>query len=142
MTKKQKRFSKITKDIEFRMISENDSCWIKVVPLKRISLPSRLHLIINDENYDFDIYDKDRKEDHEIYFEGLRCTPCFYLKSGEDRYKINCDNNGIKIIPITESHTLKGYLKKNCNCKSSQATCWAKAVSYTSRPDKPPFNEM
>lgn len=130
------------KDIEIKMIRENDNCWIKIVPLKRVSIPSSLHLLINDEYHFFDIYDKEGQESHEIYFEGLKCNPRFYLKSGKKSYKINCDKNGITIDPIVESHTQESYLKNNCTCISLQASCWAKAVYYTSRPDKPPFNEM
>jgi hypothetical protein len=142
MTKEQTWFNKIIKDIEFRMIRKNDKCWIKVDPLKRKSIPSSLYIILNDEYHHWDIYDKDGKETHKIYFKGERICPSFYLKCGKNCYKINCDNRGIKSIPITEDHTLSKFLKENCYCNSPQASCWAKSVYFTSRPDKPPFDEM
>jgi len=142
MDEKRKRFSKTIKDIEFKMILEGDTSWIKVIPLIQVSNPSSLHLILNDEHYNWDIYDKDGREAHEIYFEGSNVIPSFYLKSKDGCHRVNFDKNGIKVIPITENHTLDKYLKKYCSCNYPQANCWAKAVYYTSRPDKSPFNEM
>ena len=124
------------------MIREEDSCWIKAVPLTRISTPSSLHIILNDEYHHWDVYDENGREAHEIYFEGINCNPSFYLKSGENRYRIDCNDDGIKVTLITETHKLDSYIKEKCNCSSSQASCWAKAVYYTSRPDKPPFDEI
>jgi hypothetical protein len=136
------RFDKIIKDIEFRMIKDNDKCWIKVVPLKRKSIHSSLYIILNDEYHKWDIYDKDGKEAHEIYFKGEKVFPSFYLKYGKNSYKIDFNKLGIKSTPITEGHTLDKFLKENCYCNSPQASCWAKSVYFTSRPDKPPFDEM
>jgi len=142
MTKEQTLFNMIIEDIEFRMIREDEKCWIKVVPMKRKSIPSSLHIILNDEYHHWAIYDKDGREAHKIYFKGERLCPSFYLKCGKNCYRINFDKLGIKSIPITESHNLDRFLKENCYCNSPQASCWAKSVYFTSRPDKPPFNEM
>jgi len=142
MTEEYNWYNSIIKNIEFNMILMEDKCWIKVVPLKRKSIPSSLHIILNDEYHQWDIYDKDGKENHRIYFKGENSCPSFYLKSGENRYKIDCDKEGIKVIPITEAHTLDNYLRKNCFCNSSKSSCWAKSVYFTSRPDKPPFDKM
>jgi len=142
MTKVQTWYNKIIKNIEFRMIRENEKCWIKVVPLKRKSIPSSLHIILNDEYHYWDIYDKEGRENHKIYFKGERSYPSFYLKCGENCYKIICDKLGINSIPITEEHKLDKFLKENCFCNSPQASCWAKSVYFTSRPDKSPFDEM
>ena len=142
MDEKRKRFSETVNDIEFRMIREGGKSWIKIVPLIQLSKSSILHLILNDEHHNWEIYDKDGRESHEVYFEGSKTNPNFYLQSKEDCFKISFDANGIKVNPINEDHTLDKYLKKYCSCNSSDATCWAKAVYYTSRPDKPPFNEM
>ncbi len=142
MTKEQTLFNMLIEDIEFRMIRENEKCWIKVVPMKRKSIPSSLHIILNNEYHHWDIYDKDGKELHKIYFKGEKVCPSFYLNCGKNYYKINFVKLGIKSIPITESHTLDRFLKENCHCNSQQASCWAKSVYFTSRPDKPPFNEM
>ena len=142
MTEKLTRFNTIINNIEFKMIRKDDNCWIKVVPLIRVSIPSSLHLILNDEYHHWDVYDENGIEAHEIYFEGFESTPSFYLKSGDNCYRIDCGNDDIKVIPITESHTPERYIKEKCYCNSSRASCWAKAVYYTSRPDKPPFDEM
>ena len=142
MTKEQYWFNTIIKDIEFRMIREHDKCWIKVVPLKRKSIPSSLHIILNNEYHHWDIYDKDGKENHIIYFKGERICPSFYLKCGNNSYIFNFENQGIKSIPITEEHNIDKFLKQNCYFNSPQATCWGKSVYFTSRPDKPPFDEM
>jgi hypothetical protein len=142
MTEELKRFDKRIKDIEFRMIRENEKCWIKVVPLKRKSIHSSLHIILNDEYHHWDIYDKDGKEAHEIYFKGETVCPSFYLKYGKNFYKINFNKSGIKSTSTIESHSLDKFLKENCYCNSPQASCWAKSVYFTSRPDKTPFDEM
>jgi len=142
MTEELTRFKKIINNIEFRMIRKDEKCWIKVVPLIRVSIPSSLHLILNNEYHHWDIYDENGREAHEIYFEGIESIPCFYLRSGENCYQIDCDNENIKVIPITEDHIQDSYIKENCCCNSPRASCWAKAVYYTSRPDKPPFDEM
>jgi len=136
------RFNTIVNDIEFKMIRKNDHCWIKAVPTKRVSTPSSLHIILNGEEHHWDVYDKNGREAHEIYFEGYKSTPCFYLKSGENCFRIDCGHDDIKTIPITETHKFDTYMKDNCSCVSSQASCWAVAVYYTKRRDKSPFNEM
>ena len=136
------RFDTIINDIEFKMIRKGDHCWIKAIPINRVSTPSSLHLILNDEEHHFDIYDKSGREAHEVYFEGYKSTPSFYLKSGEDSFRIDCGRNDIKCIPITQTHKFDTYMKDNCCCVSSNASCWAVAVYYTKRRDKSPFDEM
>jgi len=129
-------------DIEFRMIRKDEKCWIKIVPLIQESNPSSIHLILNNEFYNWDIYDKNGREAHEIFFEGSNSTPCFYLKSGKKCYRIDCKYDCISIFPITKIHKHEIYIRKYCNCTSPQASCWAKAIYFTSRPDKSPFDEM
>lgn len=142
MTEKYTWLNTIINKIEFNMMRKGDKCWIKAVPLIRVSIPSSLHIILNDEYHHWDVYDKDGTEAHKIYFGGEKCEPSFYLKSGENSYRIDCNSDKIKVIHITEKHSRDSYIKENCNCISPQASCWAKNVYYTSRPDKPPFNEM
>jgi hypothetical protein len=142
MPEKYKRFNTTINDIEFRMIRKDDNYWIKVVPLMQISTPSSLHIILNDEDHNWDIYDKSGRKAHKVYFKGYKNTPSFYLKSGENRFRIDCEIDDIKILPITETHRMDIYIKNNCYCISPKASCWAKAIYYTSRPDKPPFDEM
>ena len=135
-------FNMIIKNIEFTMIRKEDKCWIKVAPLTRKSNPSSLHIILNNDHHHWEVYDKDGIENHIIYFKGEKSCPSFYLKSGQNCYKIDCDKDGIKVITITEAHRLDDYLKEYCNCNSEEASCWAKSVYFTSRPDKPPFDKM
>ena len=136
------RFATIINDIEFKMIRKGDRCWIKAIPINRVSTPSSLHLILNGEEHHFDIYDKSGREAHEFYFEGYKSTPSFYLKSGEDSFRVDCGHNDIKYIPITQTHKFDTYMKDNCCCVSSNASCWAVAVYFTKRRDKSPFDEM
>jgi len=124
------------------MMRKGNHCWIKVVPITRASVPSSLHFILNGEEHCFELYDKSGREAHEVYFEGHSCMPSFYLKTGENSFRVDCIKNGIKSIQITETHDLETYVKDNCSWKSSDASCWAVAVYYTKRRDKSPFNEM
>jgi hypothetical protein len=142
MIQGQKRYKRIIKDIKFTMIRDNYNCWIKIEPLKPASTPSSLYIILNEELYHWEIYNKNGKEDHVIYFEGLKCIPIFYLKTSDDNFKIKCDIEDIKVKSIKKLKNLQDFLKKECNIYSLEASCWAKAVFYTSRPDKYPFNEM
>ena len=139
---KYNKFDTIINDIEFKMIRKEQNCWIKAEPINKISTPSSLHIILNGEDHHWDIYDNNGKEAHKVYFKGYRSTPSFYLKSGENYYKIDCNVNDLHVLPISETHNLDTYLKDHCFCISSQASCWAVAIYNTSEPEKPPFNEM
>ena len=124
------------------MIRKGDNCWIKAVPLTQQSTPSSLHIILNGEDHHWDMYDESGRDIHKVYFEGYKSTPSFYLKSGENAFRVDCDVDDIKVLPITETHRMDTYLKDNCNCNSTQTSCWAVAIYYTKRPDNPPFDEM
>jgi len=136
------KFNTTINDIEFKMIRKGDNCWIKAVPLTQQSTPSSLHIILNGEDHHWDVYDESGRDIHKVYFEGYKSTPSFYLKSGENSFRIDCDVDVIKVLPITETHKMDTYLKDKCYCISLQASCWAIAIYSTSRPDKSPFNEM
>jgi len=142
MKEKNYRLHKVVNNIEFKMISTKDKCWIKATPLFRVSTPSSIYLIFNNEQLQYDIYDENGVETHEFYFEGFKCNPSLYLKSKEKNYRIDFKKDSIKIIQIKDTHRQDDYIKKYCNCKSSQSLCWGKTVYYTSRPNKSPFNEM
>jgi len=142
MTENYTKFNAIINNIEFKMIRKDENCWIKAEPINRVSTPSSLHIILNGEEHHWDIYDESGKESHKVYFKGYESTPSFYLKSKQNCFRIDCDYNDIKSVPITETHKLDTYMKDNCNCISSQAACWAVAIYCTTEPDKPPFNEM
>jgi len=113
-----------------------------ITPLKRKSKPSSLHIILNNEQYSFNVYDKDGLESDKIYFKGYEITPSFYLKSQEQCFRVDFKSNKINILPINESHVMEIYIKNYCSFISPQSSCWAVAKYYTSRPEKPPFNEM
>ena len=101
-----------------------------------------LHIILNGEEHHWDVYDESGRESHKIYFKGFESKPSFYLKSGHNCYRIDCDNDDIKVLQITETHSMDEYLKNNCSCISSQVSCWAIALGYTNRSENYPFNEM
>lgn len=142
MAEKYTKFNAIINDIEFKMIRKDDNCWIKAEPINRVATPSSLHIILNGEDHHWDIYDESGREAHKVYFEGYKSAPSFYLKSGENRFRVDCDYNKIHVLPIIETHTLDTYVKDNCHCISSQTSCWATAIYYTKTPDKPPFDDM
>jgi hypothetical protein len=142
MKESRNKFLKIIGNIEIKMIIRNEKCWIKISPMVRKYIQSNLKFILNDEIYNFEIYDKNGIESHEIYFEGEKCNPSFCLISEEKRYRIDFNQSSIKIKSLTGINKLKDYLKEKCNIKSINSSCWAKAVYYTSRPDKSPFDEM
>ena len=142
MAETYKRFNTTINDIEFKMLRKGDNCWIKAVPIIQESTPSSLHIILNDDEHHWNVYDESGRDVHKVYFKGYKSTPSFYLKSGQDCFKIDCGHNDIKVLPITETHKIDTYLKDNCNCNSSQASCWAIAIYSTREPDKPPFDMM
>ena len=142
MVEEQLRYNTIINNIEFRMLRTNERCWIKVVPLVRISLKSSLQFILNDEFYNWDVYDENGIESHEIFFEAEKCNPSFYLIIEKKFYRIDFNKDGINVISIDAIHNKNEYIKEKCNCKSIKSSCWAKSVYHTSRPDKSPFNEM
>lgn len=142
MAEKHIRVYNTINDIKFNMLRKGENCWIKIVPINRQSTPSSLHIILNGEDHHWDVYDKNGREAHKVYFEGYKSTPCFYLKSGENRFRIDFDTDKIHVLPITKNHMMDTYLEAKCCCISSKASCWAISLYYTSRPEKTPFNEM
>jgi len=124
------------------MIRIDDDCWIKVVPTIQQSIPATLYINLNDTEHRWDIYDKSGREKHNIYFKGFKITPIFYLKSGDNCYRIDCDYDIINIHPIKKKHKIKVYLKNKCHNSSSRASCWAIAIYSTRMPEKYPFNIM
>jgi hypothetical protein len=140
MNKTRKRYQKIIENIEINMILETDNIWIKIIPIVRTYIHSNLSFILNDEYYNFEIYDKEGIESHQFYFEGKDCNPSFILNVGEKNFRM--DFKGINIKIVTINNKFKDYIKNYCNLKSSDSNCWAKSVYFTSRPDKFPFDEI
>ena len=112
------------------------------MPLKRYSKPSSLHIILNNELYSFNVYNSEGLESDKIYFKGSKISPSFYLKIEEKSFRVDFKTSKINIIPINEIHNMETYIKNNCSFISSQSSCWAVSKFYTSRPEKPPFNDM
>jgi len=110
--------------------------------LKRKSRPSSLHIILNNEQYNFNIYDKNGVESDKIYFKGSEIIPIFYLKTPKQSFRVDFKNDKINFLPINKNHEMETYIKNYCSFSSSQSSCWAVTKYYTSRPEKPPFNEM
>jgi len=142
MIETRKRYQKIVDKIKISMIKSGDKIWIKISPIVRKFFPTNLQFILNDECYNFEIYDINGIEAHKIYFKGVKCNPSFYIKSEKNNYRIDFGDNGIIANPISNINNINNHIKKNCNFKSSNSCCWAKAVYYTSRPEKTPFDEM
>jgi len=124
------------------MLRKGKDCWIKIVPSSRVSTPTSLHIILNDEKYHLDVYDKQGNEAHKIFLKGGNITPSFYIKSERNCYRVDCKHKDIKAVKITEKHNIEDYLKNNCSCNSAQAVLWAVNIFYTKTPDKPPFDTM
>ena len=124
------------------MIRKDDNCWIKAEPTIQESNPSSLHIILNGEEHHWDVYDDSGRDALKVYFEGYKSSPSFYLKSRKDCYRVDCDHNDIKVLQITKTHNMDTYLKDNCNCISTNASCWARAIYSTGRPEKYPFTEL
>jgi len=141
MNEQEKRFKIIKENIEFKMIRQNSNCWIKITPLKPLSVQTELHFYLNNEYFSWEIYDNEGKEKHIIYFEGFDCNPIFFLNTGTNGFKVKFDLNSIDFINIKKPFNQE-FLKRKFNCISSKANCWAKDVFYTSRPDRYPFDEM
>ena len=136
------RFNTTINNIDFKMVRKNDKCWIKIEPINQVSNPSSLHIILNGEHHHWDVYDESGREVHNIYFKGYKIVPSFYLKSGENCFRIEFGYNKIHILPITEIHEVSAYVEEKCCFISPQSSCWATAIYYTKRPDEPPFDEM
>ena len=60
------------------MIFNNRNYWIKILPIKRNSKSSSIYLVIYNEKYNFNIYDKLDKENYEIFYEGTNSKTCFF----------------------------------------------------------------
>lgn len=94
------------------MIRKDDNCWIKVIPTVQQSIPTTLYINVNDTEHQWDIYDKSGREKHNIYFEGYRIEPSFYLRSRDNCYRIDCNYKSINVHPIDKKHKMNIYLKK------------------------------
>lgn len=127
------------RDIEFKMFRENQNCWIKIIPTKKNSIKSTIYIMINNEEYSWEIYDKFGNDVNKIYLKGYKIEPCFYLEIGDIRYSIHFFYDKIDIKKIIKNHDKKMYINKNCNCKSIDVECWAIAIYFTSRKEKEPF---
>ncbi len=142
ITEKYKMFNKTVNNIEFKMLRKGKECWIKIIPSLMRYDQTRLHIILNKEEYGFDIYDKQGNETHNIFLKGENITPSFYIKSGLSCFRVDFKENDIKVVQITEKHNMADYLKNNCSFTSPQTIIWAVNIFYTKTPDKPPFDTM
>ena len=117
--------NKIFNEIEFKIITKDNSCWIKITPIKRKSEPSILHINLNNELYSFNIYDKNGMESDKIYFKGSEITPSFYLKSKKQSFRVDFKTDKIDIVQINENHVIDVYIKNFCSFISPHSSCWA-----------------
>ena len=142
MAKNRFKISTLSKNIEYKMLRENENCFIKIEPIARVSNPSTLYISLNNEIHRWEIYDKNGTEANIVYFKGCNCKPRFYLKTGYNMFEVLFNTEKIYIKSILKKHKIENYIKKNCDCKSKDASCWATAIFYSKRPDKPPFDEL
>jgi len=142
ITEKYEMFIKTVNNIEFKMLRKDKDCWIKIIPSSIKSDPASLHIILNNQEYQLDIYDQHGNEKHNIFLKGEKIEPSFYINSSQCFFRVDCKNTGIKIVQINEKHKTDEYLKNNCSFTSPQTVLWAVNVFYTKTPDKPPFDIM
>lgn len=142
MDKNRLKVSTISSNIEFKMIRENEKCFIKIEPIVRVSKPSTLYISLKNDIHSWEIYDKNGTESNIIYFKGSNCKPSFFLKTEENLFEILFDRKKINVESMLKKQNTENYIKKNGNCNSEDASCWATAIFYSKRPDKPPFDEM
>ena len=135
-------FNKTVNNIEFKMLRKGKECWIKIVPSITRSDPTSLHIILNNEEYHLDIYDKYGNEKHSIFLKGEEISPSFYIKLEQRSFRVDCKENDIKVVQIIEKHVIDDYLKNNCSFNSPQTNLWAVDIFYTKTPDKSPFDMM
>jgi hypothetical protein len=129
-------------DIEIKMLRENEKCFIKIEPIKKKSNPKKIIIIINGEEHQWDVYDKNGRESHKIYLKGKQITPFFYLKDHNERYLIICNIDDINLLKISEEHNIRNFLRNKYNNISHNASCWAISIYKTSRKEKYPFYYM
>lgn len=142
MSKNYKYIKNKIRDIEVTMLRENQDCWIKILPTKNNSQISTIHIMINNEEYHWELYDKDGKDAHKIYLKGNQIEPCFYLEIGDDKYSINFFYDKIVIKKIIKNYDHISYLRENYNFQSNNVSCWAVAIYMTSRKEEKPFCDM
>ena len=142
MCEQLKRWNNQINKIKFHMIREGEYCWIKIEPINQQSDPTDLYIVLNNRRYRWDIYDTSGREKHNIYFKGYQIRPCFYLRSKEKCYRIDCNDDAIRIHTIDEKHILNSYLRDKCTFSSLQSTCWAQEIYSTSKPEDYPFDSM
>ncbi len=96
--------------------------------MKRKSKPSSLHIILNNEQYNFNVYDKDGMESDKIYFKGSEITPSFYLKTPEQGFRVDFKTDKINILPINKNHEMETYIKNYCSFSSPKSLCCNKIL--------------
>jgi len=123
-------------DVNIKMLRRGKECFIKISPQKQKGGFSKIFVNLNGEIHEWEIYDKNSNQSHNIYFKGNNVKPIFYLKI-EDKGKIL--ELGFENEKIIQREIIKTNFEK---IVSSDSTCWATAIFYSKRPDKPPFDQM
>ncbi len=127
-------------DIEIKILRENEECYIKIVPVNHKSTPKKIFICINNENYNWDIYDQNGRDMHKIYLKGKEIEPCFYLIDQKETYEIICKLNKIIVNKISNNNGF--HVEYKNNCISSKVTFWGVNTYRTSRKEKSPFIYM
>jgi hypothetical protein len=140
MNTQLKKWGNQLNKITIHMIRKDEYCWIKIEPTTQHSDHTVLYIVLNNRRYHWDIYDTSGRDKHNIYFKGYQIRPCFYLRSKEKCFRIDCNDDGIRIHTIDEKYTLNSYLRNKCTFSSPQSTCWAQEIYSTSKPEEYPFD--
>lgn len=129
-------------DIEIKMLRENEKCYIKIIPIAQKSIKKQIYIMLNNEKHQWYIYDEEGNYSHKIYLKGKKIEPCFYLLDDKNKYHIKCKYDKIILVKMINNHNINNFLKKNCNCISTDISCWAISLYNTSRIEKKPFSIM
>lgn len=142
MSEKGFYFNKKIQNIEIRMLRKKHDFYIKIIPIIQKSEPMVFFIIIDGENYKFNIYDEKGIESHKIYLKGNNVDPCFYLILDDVYYKILCKNDDIIISRRFRELNNNLNLNDIINFDSSNISCWAINIYITSRKEKSPYCDM
>ena len=142
MSEKRFYFNKKIQNIEIKMLRKKHDFYIKIIPIIQKSKPMFFFIIIDGENYKFDIYDEKGRESHKIYLKANNVNPCFYLILDDIYYKILCKNNDIIITRKLRELSTNFNLNDIINFDSNNISCWAINIYMTSRKEKPPYCYM
>jgi len=142
MSEKRFYFNKKIQNVEIKMLRIKHDFYIKIIPIIQKSDPMLFLIVIDGENYKFEIYDENGRESHKIYLKGNNIFPCFYLILDDVYFEILCKNTDIIISRKFREFGNNFNLNDIINLDSTNVSCWAINVCMTSRKEKNPYCDM